>query len=241
MGVDVRAELSVGGSRAWPRALPCGETAVSIELGNRIDRAVNDRVHALFNTLKALSLPGIVDMTPTYRSLLIQYDPWDCSFEQLLIVIEGCLADLAAGASPEPEGVTIPVCYGGIYGPDLQDVAAIHGMTADQVVAIHSTPAYHVYMIGFAPGFPYLGGLDERLHTPRLHEPRQKVPAGSVGIADRQTGIYPLESPGGWRLIGRTPLRLFDPTRNDPFLIRPGGSLRFLPITRDAFESHQNP
>ncbi len=239
--MEVRSKLMMGGSTGWPRVLPCGETAVSVEIGNEIDQAVNDRVHALFKTLKTLSPPGIVNMTPTYRSLLIQYDPWDCSFEQLLILIERQFGSTATAASTEPETITIPVCYGGDLGPDLEDVATLHGLTTDQVVAFHSAPAYHVYMIGFAPGFPYLGGLDERLHTPRLPEPRQKVPAGSVGIADRQTGIYPVESPGGWRLIGRTPLRLFDPTRSDPFLISPGVHLRFLPITRDAFESHQNP
>ncbi|MHC1742415.1 MAG: 5-oxoprolinase subunit PxpB [Syntrophobacteraceae bacterium] len=231
----------MGCSYASPRILPCGETAVSVELGSGIDRSVNSRVHALRQAIKALELPGILDLTPTYRSLLIQYDPWDCSFEQLLIVVEGCLEGLVSAKPEQPETVEIPVCYGGVYGPDLDDVAAIHGCTVSLVVALHSAPAYHVYMIGFAPGFPYLGGLDERLYTPRLNEPRQKVPAGSVGIADRQTGIYPLESPGGWRLIGRTPLKLFDLDRTTPFLISPGSTVRFVPITREAFEGYQNP
>lgn len=228
------AELAI----EFPRVLPCGEKAVSVELGDTVDRSVNDRVHALRIAVAARALPGILGLTPTYRSLLIQYDPWDCSFERLLITIEECLDGLAACPRADPETITIPVCYGGDYGPDLEELAAFHGFTASQVVDLHSGAAYHVYMIGFAPGFPYLGGLDARLHTPRLSEPRQKVPAGSVGIADQQTGVYPIDSPGGWRLIGRTPLSLFDPTRSNPFLISPGSTVRFLPITRDAFESY---
>jgi inhibitor of KinA len=224
-----------------PRILPCGETAVSVELGNAIDRSVNERVHALFRRLEALAPPGILGLNPTYRSLLIQYDPWECSFEQLLLLIDECLERPADGGWRKAETVEIPVCYGGTFGPDLDAVAEFHGITPARVVELHAAPVYHVCMIGFAPGFPYLGGLDERLFTPRLAEPRQKVPSGSVGIADRQTGIYPQESPGGWRLIGRTPQRLFDLGRSDPFTLGPGARVRFKPITREAFESYPNP
>lgn len=224
-----------------PRILLCGEGAVSVELGNAIDRSLNEQVHALFRALKSLNQPGILDLNPTYRSLLIQYDPWDCSFEHLMLAIEGCLQNQPAAVWNEAETVEIPVCYGGGLGPDLEEVAAFHRLTTAQVVELHCAPLYHVYMIGFAPGFPYLGGLDERLFTPRLTEPRQKVPAGSVGIADRQTGVYPMESPGGWRLIGRTPLKLFDLARPEPFTLNPGNKVRFKPITREAFESYPDP
>lgn len=224
-----------------PRIRPCGETALSIELGQGIDPEVNDRVHALFKAFRALKLPGVLGLTPTYRSLLIRYDPWEHSFEHLSLLVDRCLEGAVPAALDETQPVVIPVCYGGSFGPDLEPVAAIRELTLEQAVAIHYAPIYQVCMIGFTPGFPYLGGLDERLWTPRLDTPRRSVPAGSVGIADRQTGIYPMESPGGWRLIGRTPLRLFDASRTEPFLLHPGDRVRFEPISREAFESAQNP
>jgi inhibitor of KinA len=224
-----------------PRMLPCGDTAVSVEFGNVVDRSVNERVHALFRTLKSLNPPGILDLIPTYRSLLIQYDPWECSFEQLLLLIEDCLENSPEMVWKEAGTVEIPVCYGGRLGPDLDEVAGFHGLTPAQVVDLHCAPLYYVYMIGFSPGFPYLGGLDARLFTPRRKEPREKAPAGSVGIADRQTGIYSIESPGGWRLIGRTPLKLFDLGRTNPFTLSPGSTIRFKPISGEAFERYQAP
>ncbi len=224
-----------------PRIRPCGETALNVELGDGIDRDVNDRVHGLFKALKALKPPGVLGMTPTYRSLLIQYDPWECSFEHLALLVDRCLEGNVSAELDEAQLVVIPVCYGGSFGPDLETVAAIRGLTVDQVVDLHCAPVYQVHMIGFTPGFAYLGGLDERLRTPRLETPRRSVPAGSVGIADGQTGIYPIESPGGWRLLGRTPLRLFDVLRSEPFLLNPGDRVRFQPISRQAFESAQDP
>ncbi|MEW6490258.1 MAG: 5-oxoprolinase subunit PxpB [Thermodesulfobacteriota bacterium] len=218
-----------------PVLRPCGDSAVSVELGEGIDLAVNRRVHALGRALAARSHPGIVALSPAYRSLFVEYDPRRCSFEELALLVEEAaqLPDLAAARGAEVE---IPVCYGGVLGPDLEEVAAFHGLDPARVAELHAAPVYHVYLVGFTPGFPYLGGLDPRLHTPRRATPRERVAAGSVGIADRQTGIYPIESPGGWQLIGRTPLRLFDLGREPPFLVPAGARLRFLPISREEYD-----
>jgi KipI family sensor histidine kinase inhibitor len=215
----------------------CGDTGINVEFGNTIDRTVNEKVQRLFKALKARCCPGILDLIPAYRSLCIRYDPWGCSYERLLLVVEDCLCLTAETELSVAEVIEIPVCYGGEYGPDLTEVAAQHQLGIEEVITLHSRVVYDVYMIGFTPGFAYLGGLDERLFTPRKKQPRKSVPAGSVGIADQQTGIYSLESPGGWQLLGRTPVKLFDLERTDPFLLRPGNRLRFRPITRDEFES----
>ena len=225
-------------SRPLPRMRLCGETALSIEFGDDIHPSINRQVHALSHALRALGEPGILELNPTYRSLFVQYDPWEISYERLLMNIESALAAASKERLEPADILEIPVCYGRGLGPDLEEVAARHGLTPESVVALHASPVYDVVMVGFTPGFPYLSGLDRRLVTPRKEVPRKLVPAGSVGIADRQTGIYSIDSPGGWQIIGRTPLRLFDPNRNDPFLVKPGDRLRFTPITRDAFESH---
>jgi inhibitor of KinA len=223
-----------------PRFLPCGDSGLSVEFADGIDRLVNDRVQRLFRHLQAKSFPGIVDLNPTYRSLFIQYRPWECSFENLVLLVEEALKAPDEGQFRAAALVRIPVCYGGIYGPDLDEVAAFHGMSPEKVVRLHVAPKYYVYMIGFTPGFPYLGGLDEQLFTPRNKEPRKSILAGSVGIADRQTGIYSIDSPGGWQLIGKTPLRLFDRQRNAPFLLNPGDFLQFVPITEDEYERYSH-
>ena len=224
-----------------PRVLLCGDTGISVEFGNAIDPAINRLVQQLFGQLVKRRLPGILGLNPTYRSLFIQYDPWQCSFESLLLTVEECLKTTDDATATSAPLIEIPVCYGGDYGPDLDAVASFHSMAPEEVVRLHCAAVYYVYMIGFTPGFPYLGGLDERLHTPRRKEPRKVVPAGSVAIADRQTGIYPIDSPGGWHLIGKTPVRIFDLEKADPFTIHAGQSLKFTPITREAFESHQHP
>lgn len=223
-----------------PKILLCGDTGISVEFGDTIDPEVNRRVRRLFTMLQRAHFSGIVDLNPTYRSLFIQYDPWVCSFERLLQQVEHCLE---YGSEQDLETAVVkdvPVCYGAAYGPDLEEVAALHDLGVEEVIRRHCTPLYHVYMIGFTPGFAYLGGLDERLHTPRKKDPRKKVPAGSVGIADQQTGIYPIDSPGGWQLIGRTPLKLFDPARDEPFLIHAGDSIQFRPISEEEFEEYSS-
>ncbi|MEJ5364845.1 MAG: 5-oxoprolinase subunit PxpB [Desulfosoma sp.] len=227
----------VRGTADFPRFRICGDMALSVELGEGIDTAVNQRVHALYRTLKRCALPGILSLNPTYRSLFLQYDPTLCSFERLISAVEDALCNLDDSLKESGPVLDIPVCYGDELGPDLAEVAALHGLAQEEVIRRHTAPVYHVYMIGFTPGFPYLGGLDPALHTPRKAVPRSKVPAGSVGIAEGQTGIYPIESPGGWQLIGRTPLRLFDLNRDPPFLVEAGMAVRFYAISREQYEN----
>ncbi len=214
-----------------PRLLPAGDSAIVVEYGDGIDADVNARVRLLHRAFGARRHAGIVETVPTYRSLMVHYDPLVLSNEAL----EHLIAEMADGLPEEAREpgrtVEIPVVYGGGAGPDLADVAALAGLDEAQVVALHASGAYTVYMLGFMPGFPYLGGLPARIATPRLRSPRTVVPAGSVGIAGAQTGIYPAESPGGWRLIGRTPVALFDTRRSPPTLLEAGDRVRFVPIT----------
>lgn len=220
--------------------IPCGDRHALLRLGAGVDEATNRRVHAAARALAALGHPALREAIPGYNSLLVEYDPVRLSWLGLRRLVEAALARLAAG---EEEGadrdgartVEVPVWYGGEAGPDLEDVAAHAGLTPDQVVALHAAGTYRVYCLGFSPGFCYLGGLDPRLHTPRLPSPRTRVPAGSVAIGGQQTGIYPAETPGGWRIIGRTPLVLFDPWRDPPSLLQPGDRVRFVPITEEEF------
>ncbi|MBA4392621.1 MAG: allophanate hydrolase [Desulfobacca sp.] len=221
-----------------PRVLPCGDSALSVEFGTVIDPFINRKVQTLFKMLKANPPAGLIDLIPTYRSLLVQYDPLRLSFEVLQQIVFS-LIDLPEG-KVETEGrmVEIPVCYGNDFGPDLEEIAAFHQLTQEEIIAIHSGVLYQVYVIGFTPGFPFLGGLDQRLSTPRKKIPREIVPAGTVGIADQQTGVYPIESPGGWQLIGRTPVKLFDLSRPEPFYLKPGDRVLFKSIGKEAFESY---
>ena len=220
-----------------PKILPCGDSALSVEFGSVIDPLINLQVQALFTKLKAESPEGVIDLVPTYRSLLVQYDPTVLSFNELQKRVFS-FDDLSKGVV-ETGGrlVEIPVCYGKEFGPDLQEVAAFLHLTEEEVIEIHSKVLYYVYMIGFTPGFPYMGGLDPKLFMPRKKVPREFVPAGTVGIADQQTGIYPLDSPGGWQLIGRTPVKLFDLGRKEPFYLKPGDRVKFKPISQEEFEN----
>ncbi len=217
-----------------PRFNHCGETALSVELGDTIDLETNRRVRRLFGKMRENPLHGVLSINPTYRSLFIQYDPWECSFEKLVLHLEDMLRH-EGDDEPEDRTVEIPVCYGGEFGPDLPFVASHNGLTIKEVIGIHCAALYHVFMIGFTPGFPYLGSLDSRLFTPRRDTPRIRVPAGSVGIADQQTGIYSVESPGGWQIIGRSPLKFFDPHDDPPTLLRAGMKIRFRPINKDEY------
>jgi len=178
---------------------------------------------------------GIKEIIPTYRSILVLYDPAMTTpvvLQETLTAMEERLSDIEI---PPPKIVEISVCYGEEFGPDIDYVAESHDLTVAEVIRIHSEPEYLIYMVGFTPGFPFLGGLPEKLHTPRLETPRTSVPAGSVGIANNQTGIYPITSPGGWQLIGRTPLRLFAPERKNPFLYQAGDRIRFKPISSEEY------
>lgn len=216
------------------RFLPCGDRAVTVEWGSTIDEHINRQVHAFARKVEALSHPAITEVVPTYRSATVHYRPEVFSYEEL----KQLLLSLAQGSAEEGEElpvVEIPVCYGGEYGPDLEEVAQHCSLTPEEVIARHTAPTYRIYMLGFTPGFPYLGGMDPSIAAPRRKEPRIHIPAGSVGIAGEQTGVYPIVSPGGWQLIGRTPLRLFDPQREQPILLSAGAGIRFVPIDEETF------
>ena len=208
-----------------------GDRGLLAEYGETIEPAVNDKVRSMAMVLSQNMPEGVREITPTYRSLLINYDPAITTPDALKDHLKSMEARLGEIEIPPPAVVEIPVCYGGEYGPDLDFVAESNGLTVEQVIELHTEPDYRIYMVGFTPGFPFLGGLSEKLHTPRLETPRTKVPQGSVGIANAQTGIYPIASPGGWQLIGRTPIRLFAPERSNPFLYQAGDYLRFKPIS----------
>jgi inhibitor of KinA len=219
------------------RILAQGEGGLVVELGDAIDDAVNARVHALAAAVRA-SLGDAVEVVPSYRSLLVLHDPVALPRPGLVRRVRALADGLGATPVSGPHRVVrLPVCYGGEHGMDLEEVAARTGLSVEAVVALHAAPVYRVHLIGFTPGFPYLGGLDARLTVPRLEVPRGRIPAGSVAIGGGQTGVYPIESPGGWRLVGRTPLRLFDPLRPHPFLLAAGDGLRFVPIPASAFEA----
>ena len=216
---------------------PAGDRALVVELGDGISPDVNSKVRDLLVTIDQQSLPGVIDLVPSYRSILVQYDPIRILYEELTARIGDLERTLASSAPARPRVVELPTLYGHEeYGPDLEFVARHARLDQEDVIRIHSGADYRVYMMGFSPGFPYLGGLSDRLTTPRLATPRAQIPAGSVGIADTQTGVYPVASPGGWRLIGRTPLELFDALRQPPALLAAGDTIRFTPIeSKKAF------
>ncbi len=207
---------------------PAGDAAILIHFGDEIDIATNLRVHAVDARLRSQRRPGIVETVPAYATLLVHYDPLQLTYEETRDWLKGELDQAKELAARTPRRVEVPVRYGAEYGLDLQFVATYHHATTAEIVRLHTANDYTVFMMGFTPGFPYMGKLDEALVTPRLETPRTRVPAGSVGIAGAQTGIYPIESPGGWRIIGQTLLHLFDLSASEPFLFAPGDSVRFV-------------
>lgn len=219
------------------RFLISGDSSLTMELGQKIDPIVNARVRAAKLLLQQEQIPGELETVPTYCALTIHYDPLQISCPALCRRLESLLSRLDQAQLPASNVWVIPVCYGGALGPDLKFVAQHCGMTEEEVIRLHSTPEYLIYMLGFTPGFPYLGGMPSELSTPRLSEPRVRIPAGSVGIAGGQTGIYPIDSPGGWQLIGRTPVRLYDPARPSPILLQAGDFLKFHPVLQEEFDA----
>jgi KipI family sensor histidine kinase inhibitor len=215
------------------RLVPAGDAAVLVELGETIDPRLNARVHALARALAGQ--PGLLDVAPAYASLLVTYDPAALDYTAVAVHLRAALAALPARPALAGRRRRVPVAYGGEYGPDLPAVARRLGLSEDEVVRLHASRTYRVYMSGFAPGYSYLGELPERLALPRLATPRPSVPAGSVAIAGRQTGIYGVSTPGGWHILGRTPLRLFDPTRDPPCYLAAGDRVRFVPIDAVRF------
>jgi KipI family sensor histidine kinase inhibitor len=219
-----------------PQIRISGDRAVLVEYGDAIDPVVNEKVRAMTTLLKQGLPDGIEAVIPAYRNLSLIYDPLVTSPEKLLSLLLELEARLHEVKIPAARIVEIPVLYGGMFGPDIEVVAQHNGLTVEEVIAIHAATDYPIYMIGFTPGFCYLGGLDRRIHAPRRMTPRTLLPGGSVGIAEAQTGMYPVDSPGGWQIIGRTPLRLFAPERENPFHYEAGDRIRFMPVTGEEYE-----
>ena len=226
---------------------PLSEKAVTIEVGNSISEENHTRVLSLKRFLQQLFIPGFIELVPAYCSITVYYDPLEVVekipesgnsvFNWMKHYLE---TELSSWSTAMPLHIStsikeIPVCYADEFGLDLEEMAALHNSTKEAIIELHTTAAYRVYMMGFSPGFPYLGIVPEALITPRKNQPRIKVPAGSVAIAGNQTGIYPIESPGGWNIIGRTPVKLFDTTKENPFLLNTGDTVKFIPITKEQF------
>jgi inhibitor of KinA len=220
-----------------PQVSPLGDCAIVVGFGDDATAEANLTVRQFERRLDAASLPGVVETVPAFTTVTIVYDPIRARYEQLAAAVGQMLAESPSEIEDlDTRTVGIPVHYGGDFGPDLGFVASHNELTEQQVIEIHSQPTYLVYMIGFAPGFPYLGGMSERIAAPRRDNPRASIPVGSVGVAGRQTGVYSIETPGGWQLIGRTPLRLFRPEEERPSLLEAGDEVRFDPITRSEYD-----
>jgi inhibitor of KinA len=221
---------------------PLGDQAITIEYGQAIDDKIHSQVMAFAATLEQQPFEGLIEYIPAFTTLTLYYDPWIVSeagkkdaYEVVRQHINQLSLLVQESSKPTPRKITIPVCYGGVYGPDLHIVAHHAGLSVSKVIDLHASSDYKVYMIGFAPGFPYLGGMNARIASPRKNIPRPVIPAGSVGIAGKQTGIYPIETPGGWQLIGRTPLALFNPTEQPYARLQAGDIVRFIPIPENEY------
>jgi KipI family sensor histidine kinase inhibitor len=211
-----------------PKMVPLGDSSLLVQLGGEIDLAINQRVHALASLIEASSINGIIETVPTYVTLLIHYDPLMLSFTQLKNHLRAKINLVEEVSNRKRRFIEVPVRYGGKYGIDLESVASHLHLKVEDIIRIHSERIYTIFMMGFTPGFPYMGKLDDAIITPRLETPRTRVPAGTVAIAGSQTGIYSIDSPGGWQLIGWTPLRLFSPESETPFLFSPGDEVKFI-------------
>ena len=227
-------------TRLSPRIDAVGDRCLLIGVGDTVDPATSQRVFALVRRLKERPIPGVLDIVPAFTTVALHYRPellGAAPFEALRAAVLERLAEPLDAAASAGRSIDIPVCYGGEFGPDLDDVAAACGLSAEQVIERHMQSAHRVYMLGFAPGFPFIGGLDPALKMPRRASPRTRIPPGSVGIARDQSCVYPLETPGGWNLIGRTPVRLFDPAANPPCLLAPGDRVRFVRIDEPTYQT----
>ncbi|WP_243643733.1 5-oxoprolinase subunit PxpB [Tepidibacillus fermentans] len=216
---------------------PIGDKAITVKFGDEISPEINGRVIAFAQYLSKQVVDGIIESVPTYTDVTIYYNPLILSYEEIKRRIQGWLNQKMTYQIENQRLIYLPVLYGGEYGPDLDYVANYHGIDREEVIRVHTSIDYRVYMLGFAPGFPYLGGLPEILHTPRLEKPRVQIPAGSVGIAGKQTGVYPLSTPGGWQIIGHTPVPLFEKKEeSNPILLRAGDLIRFVSIDLIQYE-----
>lgn len=221
--------------------LQTNEISALVEFGSKIDKDINKKIRIFCAYLDNEPFNGFIEYIPYFSSVSVIYNPLmlrsDEPFNAVKEILEDIIAKLDFSGDYEENIVEIPVCYGGEFGPDLEHVAKVNKLTKDEVIDIHSNGSYLVYMIGFAPGFPYLGGLSEKIHTPRRESPRTAIPGGSVGIAGTQTGVYPIETPGGWQIIGRTPLKLFDLNSEHKTLLKCGDTAKFYPISYNEYLS----
>ena len=219
-----------------PTISPVGDRAISIDFGQVIDPKINRHIRQTIERIKELQLEGIIELVPTYCALLVEYDAMLYSYSDICNIIEPTLEEGMTDTTNELVTVVeVPTVYGGEFGPDLSFVATHNHLSEDEVVSIHSGTDYLVYMLGFIPGFTYLGGMDSRIATPRLSSPRTLIPAGSVGIAGEQTGTYPSDSPGGWQIIGRTPVTMYDMSKAQVALLKAGDYVRYVPIDESEF------
>jgi inhibitor of KinA len=219
--------------------IPLGDSAIIIQFDNNITLDTHRKVSTLAACLQENPFPGMVEYVPAFTTITVYYNPVYRSYKDVCFTLEQIGSALETTPGETPRTIEIPVCYGGEFGPDLQFVAEQNGLTTDEVVQIHSGREYLVYMIGFAPGFPYLGGMSERIQAPRRSSPRLTIPAGTVGIAGMQTGVYPIETPGGWQIIGRTPEALFRPNEGSPSLLQTGDLVRFRPISHKEYDQRK--
>ena len=219
-----------------PTISPVGDRAISIDFGQVIDPTINRHIRQTIERIKELQLDGIIELVPTYCALLVEYDAMLYSYSEICNIIEPTLEEGMTNTTNELVTVVeVPTVYGGEFGTDLRFVASHNHLSEDEVISIHSGTDYLVYMLGFIPGFTYLGGMDPRIATPRLSSPRTLIPAGSVGIAGEQTGTYPSDSPGGWQIIGRTPVTMYDMSKAQAALLKAGDYVRYVPIDESEF------
>ncbi|MEG2786595.1 MAG: 5-oxoprolinase subunit PxpB [Romboutsia sp.] len=223
------------------RYLLAGDKSIVVEFGDIIDETINRKVINLMKNIEESNLTSVIyEMIPTYRSLMINYNPLKIEYDDFILEIKKLEKKIKTTDKLEKNIVEIPVLYGGEFGPDIETVARHNNLSVEEVMDIHSKGEYLVYMLGFTPGFTYLGGMDNKIETPRLEIPRVKIPAGSVGIAGKQTGVYPIDSPGGWQLIGRTPIKLYDINKERPILLSAGDYVKFVPINKAEYEKMLN-
>jgi len=216
--------------------IPVGDAAILIKTGTEISPETNLEIRKLMHIFEQSILSGLLELVPAYTDILVYYDPYRIGFEEMCSMIRDAAAQRSGMILPCPQILHVPVLYGGEYGPDLPEVASRSKLTENEVIEIHTSVDYLVYMLGFTPGFCYLGGLNPKIAAERRQSPRLQIPAGAVGIAGKQTGVYPVESPGGWQIIGRTPLRMFDAMRNTVFLVSMGDYIRFYAIDQQGFK-----
>ncbi len=218
------------------RYIHASDCALIVSFGEDIYETVNKKVFALWKAIEREQVKGVVEVVPTYRDLCISYNPLEQTTDHLIEICNHLIKNLSYKEESERRVIEVPVVYGREYGPDLEYIAELHNLTPEKVIELHSAPEYRIYMVGFAPGFPYLGGLDERLHTPRREVPNPRVPTGSVGIGGKQTNVLTITGPSGWWYIGKTPLVFADVNKDDPTLIKPGDYIKFAPIKPEEFE-----